>query len=85
MKRPDLLIACIALAQDALLVTRKTKDFKKVAGLKLANWADDRSNPSPVLENAAELFALPRFPVVGFSLKHSVWGWRYQHSFLLMM
>jgi predicted nucleic acid-binding protein len=40
MKRPDMLIACIALANDALLVTRNTKDFKKVAGLKLANWAD---------------------------------------------
>lgn len=41
MKRPDMLIACIALAQDALLVTRNTKDFEKVAGLLLANWADD--------------------------------------------
>ncbi len=41
MKRPDMVIACIALAHDALLVTRNTKDFNKVAGLKLANWADD--------------------------------------------
>lgn len=41
MKRPDMLIACIALAHDALLVTRNTKHFNKVAGLKLANWADD--------------------------------------------
>lgn len=41
MRRPDMLIACIALANDALLVTRNTKDFKKVARLKLANWADD--------------------------------------------
>jgi predicted nucleic acid-binding protein len=41
MRRPDMLIACIALANDALLITRNTKDFKKVAGLKLANWADD--------------------------------------------
>lgn len=41
MRRADMLIACIALANDALLVTRNTKDFKKVAGLKLANWADD--------------------------------------------
>lgn len=41
MRRPDMLIACIALANDALLVTRNTKDFKKVSGLKLANWADD--------------------------------------------
>jgi predicted nucleic acid-binding protein len=41
MKRPDMLIACIALANDALLVTRNTKDFKDVTGLRLANWADD--------------------------------------------
>jgi tRNA(fMet)-specific endonuclease VapC len=41
LKRPDMLIACIALAHDALLVSRNTKDFEKVAGLKLANWADD--------------------------------------------
>ena len=41
MKRPDMLIACIALAQDALLVTRNTKDFNNVAGLKLANWAEE--------------------------------------------
>ena len=40
MKRADMLIACIALAHDALLVTRNTKDFKKVVGLNLANWAD---------------------------------------------
>jgi len=40
MKRPDMLIACIALANNALLVTRNTKDFNKVTGLKLANWAD---------------------------------------------
>ncbi len=41
MKRPDLLIACIALAQGALLATRNTKDFNKIPGLKLANWAED--------------------------------------------
>ena len=41
MKRPDMLIACIALAHDALLATRNTKHFNKVAGLKVANWADD--------------------------------------------
>ena len=41
MKRPDMLIACIALARGALLVTRNTKDFNKVTGLQLANWVDD--------------------------------------------
>jgi tRNA(fMet)-specific endonuclease VapC len=38
--RADLLIACIALAQNALLVTRNTKDFKLVTGLRLENWVD---------------------------------------------
>lgn len=38
--RSDLLIACIALAHDATLVTRNTKDYTNVPGLKLENWAD---------------------------------------------
>ena len=38
--RADLLIACIALAQDALLVTGNTKDYKDVAGLRIENWVD---------------------------------------------
>lgn len=40
MGRADMLIACIALAQDALLVTRNVKDFKEVPGLRTENWAD---------------------------------------------
>jgi tRNA(fMet)-specific endonuclease VapC len=40
MGRPDMLIACIALANDALLVTRNTKDYERVAGLRMANWVD---------------------------------------------
>jgi predicted nucleic acid-binding protein len=40
LKRGDLLIACIALANNALLVTRNVKDFKEVAGLRVENWAD---------------------------------------------
>ena len=40
MKRPELLIACIALAQQTLLVTRNVKDYKDVTGLRLENWAD---------------------------------------------
>jgi tRNA(fMet)-specific endonuclease VapC len=38
--RNDLLIACIALAFDATLVTRNTKDFANIPDLKLENWAD---------------------------------------------
>ncbi len=40
MKRPDLLIACITLAHNAVLATRNTKDFHQVKGLRLANWVD---------------------------------------------
>lgn len=38
--RKDLLHACVALAHDATLVTRNTKDFQPIPNLKLANWAD---------------------------------------------
>lgn len=38
--RGDLLIASIALAHNATLVTRNTRDFQKVPGLQLVNWAD---------------------------------------------
>lgn len=40
MGRGDMLIACIALAEDALLVTRNTADFKNVPGLRIENWVD---------------------------------------------
>ena len=40
MGRADMLIACIALAHNALLVTRNTKDYKNVTGLRLDNWVD---------------------------------------------
>jgi predicted nucleic acid-binding protein len=40
MGRADVLIACIALAHDALLVTRNTKDYKGIAGLRMDNWVD---------------------------------------------
>ena len=36
----DLLIACIALAYDATLVTRNVKDFKAIPKLRVENWAD---------------------------------------------
>jgi tRNA(fMet)-specific endonuclease VapC len=40
MGRPDMLIACVALARKTILVTRNTKDFANVPGLTLENWAD---------------------------------------------
>lgn len=40
MGRADMLIASIALGHKALLVTRNTKDFENVPGLRLENWAD---------------------------------------------
>ena len=34
----DLKIACIAITNDALLLTRNTVDFEKVPGLKFEDW-----------------------------------------------
>lgn len=34
----DLRIACILMEYDAVLLTRNTKDFEKVPGLKFENW-----------------------------------------------
>ena len=36
----DTLIAGIALAHDLTLVTRNTREFERVLGLKLENWYD---------------------------------------------
>jgi tRNA(fMet)-specific endonuclease VapC len=38
--RGDLLIASIALAHRATLVTRNVKDFRLIRGLQVENWAD---------------------------------------------
>ena len=38
--RRDLLIACIALAHGAKIVTRNLKHFRQVPGLAVENWAD---------------------------------------------
>jgi predicted nucleic acid-binding protein len=38
--RPDLLIACIALAHGATLVTRNVKDFQTIPNLRVENRAD---------------------------------------------
>jgi tRNA(fMet)-specific endonuclease VapC len=38
--RGDLLIACIAIANGATVVTRNTKDFTLIPGVKFVNWAD---------------------------------------------
>ena len=34
----DLKIASIALANDATLLTRNTNDFRRVPGLRIADW-----------------------------------------------
>ena len=36
----DLLIAGIALAHDLIVVTRNTREFERVPGLRLENWYD---------------------------------------------
>ncbi len=38
--RADLLIAAVALAHEATLVTRNVKHFRQVPGLKVENWVD---------------------------------------------
>jgi len=38
--RADLLIASIALANKATLVTRNRRDFQKMPGLRIESWAD---------------------------------------------
>jgi tRNA(fMet)-specific endonuclease VapC len=38
--RADLLIACIALANRATLVTRNLNHFRQIRGLQLENWID---------------------------------------------
>jgi tRNA(fMet)-specific endonuclease VapC len=40
IRRGDLLIAAIVLANRATLVTRNVKDFQGVPGLRIENWVD---------------------------------------------
>lgn len=41
LSEPDAQIAATALVHGLTLVTRNTRDFKRIPGLKLANWFDD--------------------------------------------
>ena len=36
----DLLIGCQALASNAIMVTNNIREFERIEGLKLENWAD---------------------------------------------
>ena len=42
----DLWIASHALADDCTLVTNNTREFERVAGLRLENWAHSDTNPA---------------------------------------
>jgi len=37
----DLILGCCALSQNLILVTNNTRHFKKIEGLKLANWIEE--------------------------------------------
>jgi predicted nucleic acid-binding protein len=37
----DLILGCCALSQNLILVTNNIKHFKKMEGLKLANWVEE--------------------------------------------
>ena len=42
----DLWIASHALADDCTLVTNNTREFERVVGLRLENWAHSDTNPA---------------------------------------
>ena len=37
----DMKIACVAITQDALLLTANRSDFEQIPGLRFENWMDD--------------------------------------------
>lgn len=41
VSEPDAHIAAVAIAQGLTLVTRNTRDFESLPGLRLANWFED--------------------------------------------
>ena len=47
----DLMIAAIAMANDAILITRNTREFERVIGLKIEDWERD-PDPLPTAKPA---------------------------------
>ena len=45
----DMLIAATARSRNAILVTRNTREFKRVPGLKLEEWAEEKGHDAKKL------------------------------------